>query len=206
MSLMFKHPFTCIVAGPTGCGKTQFTKRVIQYASIIIQPPPQKIVWCYGVYQKLFDEIRHVEFQEGLPKMNQFDGNERILLILDDLMRELSSSTSAVDIFTRMSHHMNISVMYLSQNVFYKGAQNRTISLNSQYFVLFKNPRDGQQISTLARQIFPTKWKFVLEAFSDATREPYTYLLLDLKPETEENLRVRGQIFPQETNFVYVSK
>jgi len=206
MSLIFKHPFTCIVAGPTGSGKTLFTKRLIENASSMITPPPQKIIWCYSIYQRLFSDIKDVEFREGLPNNAEFDGSERVLLIIDDLMRELSSSTTAVDIFTRLSHHMNLSVIYLSQNMFYKGSQNRTISLNVQYFVLFKNPRDGQQIAILARQMFPTMWRYVVEAFSDATNEPYSYLLIDLKPNTDDKLRVRSQIFPQETNYIYLPK
>jgi len=48
MSLAFKHPFTAIVAGPTSCGKTRFVFRLIEYASRMIDPPPDKIVYCYG--------------------------------------------------------------------------------------------------------------------------------------------------------------
>ena len=80
------------------------------------------------------------------------------------------------------------------------------MSLNTHYFVLFKNPRDAQQISVLARQIFGAKWRYMLEAFADATTEPFSYLMIDLKPQTEDRLRLRTNIFPGETNFVYVSK
>lgn len=49
MAAVFNHPFTCIVAGPTGSGKTQFCKRVIENVNGIVNPTPQKIVWRYGV-------------------------------------------------------------------------------------------------------------------------------------------------------------
>ena len=45
----------------------------------------------------------------------------------------------------------------------------RTISLNSQYIVVFKNPRDVSQMTTLAKQMYPGRVKFVQEAFADAT-------------------------------------
>jgi len=63
-------------------------------------------------------------------------------------------------IFTKTSHHMEVSVLYLTQNIFYGEKQNRTIGLNAHYLVLFKNPRDATQVSHLARQMYPGKTNF----------------------------------------------
>lgn len=50
---------------------------------------------------------------------------------------------------TKHSHHRNLSVMYIVQNpVRKKNKEQGTISLNSHYTVLFKNPRDAVQILT----------------------------------------------------------
>ncbi len=73
------------------------------------------------------------------------------------------------EIFTKISHHKNLSVLYLTQNLFYKNAQSRTISLNSHFLVIFKNTRDITQIAVLARQMYAGKFRFMLEAFNDAT-------------------------------------
>ena len=78
--------------------------------------------------------------------------------------------------------------------------------MNAHYIVMFKNPRDALQVATLARQMYPGKSKFLVEAFKDATEKPFGYLLLDLKPDTEEKYRVRTQIFPGERQFVYLPK
>jgi hypothetical protein len=80
-------------------------------------------------------------------------------------------------------------------------------NLNTHYIVLFKNPRDAVQVSTLARQMYPGKSKFVVEAYEDATKEPYGYLLIDLKPETDDSYRIRTRIFPDDDRqYAYVSK
>ena len=80
------------------------------------------------------------------------------------------------------------------------------MNLNSHYLVLFKNPRVVGQIGILGRQMFSIG-KFLEEAFKDATSRPYGYLLVDLKPDTEEELRVRTNIFPDEVpQYVYVPK
>jgi len=66
--------------------------------------------------------------------------------------------------------------------------------------------RDLLQVSTLSRQMFPGKGQFLVEAFKDATAKPFGYLVLDLKPDTEEKYRIRTGIFPGEKQFVYLPK
>ena len=201
MDPRFKHPFTCVVAGPTGCGKTYFVKQLIANIHTHFKPVPERIVWCYGEWQSFYTELPQVEFIEGLT----FDikGDRPTLLIIDDLMQETDERVT--QLFTKGSHHRDTSVVYLVQNLFGKNKHHRTISLNAQYIVVFKNPRDGAQIMHLAKQIYPGHVKYVQEAFLDATREPYGYLLVDLKQDTPEHLRLRTDVLkPHQT--VYLQK
>jgi len=70
MDVRFAHPFTCVVSGPTGSGKTEFVAKLIENISDMMVPVPEKISWCYGEWQKRFEKIRDVEFIEGLaPKI-----------------------------------------------------------------------------------------------------------------------------------------
>jgi len=204
MDTRLRHPFTAIVAGPTGCGKSVFTFKLISEAQNMITPPPDKIMYCYSMYQSLFDQFPSVEFNEGLPDIAQFDGKQRYLLILDDMMTQVNDSVS--DLFTRVSHHKDVSVMFLTQNIFHQSKQNRTMSLNSYYLILFKNPRDATQVATLGRQMFPGKTKFLVEAFTDAMSKAFGYLLIDLKADTEQKFRIRTNIFEDERQYVYIPK
>ena len=104
------------------------------------------------------DNHFNVEFHYGLPDLNDFDGKSRTLLLLDDLMT--STDDRVVDLFTKISHHRNLSVAYLTQNIFYNNKQSRTHSLNSHYLVLLKNARDASQVANLARQMHPVKSAF----------------------------------------------
>jgi hypothetical protein len=202
MDVRFKHPFTCMVAGPTGSGKSVFTFKLINEASEQITPPPQKIIYCYGEYQSMFNEYPYIHFHEGLPDASDLDGKQRTLLIIDDLMKEADDGVEKI--FTKLSHHRNISVIFLTQNLFYK--KQRTMSLNTQYMIVFKNPRDAMQIATLGRQMYPTKSKFLVEAFKDATTKPHGYLLIDLHPTTLEKYRIRTNIFEGECQYAYLPK
>ena len=122
-----------------------------------------------------------------------------------------SSTTSCLKpirvtkIFTKGSHHLNCSVIYVSQNLFNKGKENKNICLNTHYLVLFKNPRDSAQIVHLGRQIFPDVIKYFKESFADATSLPYGYLLIDLRT-TPDLLRLRRDIFYDDRTVVYVHR
>jgi hypothetical protein len=204
MDVRFKHPFTCIIAGPTGSGKTRFTFQFIDESQTQISPPPERIVYCYGEFQPMFNEYPQITFNEGLPDNKEFDGKLRTLLILDDLMKE--AGDSVLDIFTKLSHHRNMSVIFLTQNLFFKSKQSRTMNINTQYIVLFKNPRDALQVATLGRQMYPGNSNFLVEAFKDATERPHGYLLIDLHPVTLEKFRIRTNIFKGERQYVYVRR
>ena len=107
-------------------------------------------------------------------------------------------------LFTKGSHHRNISVIYIVQNLFDQHKLHRTISLNAHYLVVFKNPRDGSQITHLAKQMYPGKTHYMRHAFELATTRSHGYLLVDLKQTTPERLRLRSHIFPGEKHEVYV--
>jgi len=67
-------PFTCIISGPTGSGKSVFVRSLLKHAKTVIEPPPGRILYCYGAYQEMFSKMEGVEFNEGLPSLDEFDG------------------------------------------------------------------------------------------------------------------------------------
>ena len=213
MDSRLKHPFTSVIAGPTGSGKTQFVKRLIlAEGNTLIQPAIDNIIWCYGEYQDAYDHLAslvpQIRFVEGYPDdlLQSLDRSQRNLIVIDDLMSESGNNGKVTELFTKGSHHRNLSVILILQNLFYKGKEMRTISLNAHYMILFKNPRDASQISHLARQMYPSKSKYMMEAYRDATSIPYGYLFIDLKPDTHENMRLRTHIFPGEYSVAYVPR
>src|SRR6201995_389806 len=202
---MWEAPFTCVISGPTGSGKSVFVQRLLKHAKTVISPAPERILYCYGVYQEIFSKMEGIDFNEGIPSLTEFDGRKHTLVIIDDLMHETNDVVTKL--FTRVSHHTNTSVIYITQNIFNQSKETRTITLNAQYLILFKNVRDKSQISYLARQMYPTSRKHMVEAYTDATNDPYSYLFVDLKPNIDEKYRLKACIFPDDTyNFVYVAK
>lgn len=202
IDLKFHHPFSCVVNGPSGCGKTEWIQMLLHHADAVIENIPEKIIWCYNQWQPAYSTIQGVEFIEGLRGLDALSGRSH-LVILDDLMME--ADKSVMDLFVR-GRHRNISVIFVTHNIFYKTPALRTIKLNSNYMTLFKNPCDTSQILSLGRQIFPGSSKHLEEAFKDATQKQYGYLFLDLRPHTHDNHRLRTNIFPGEEQAVYYPK
>lgn len=200
------HPFTCIVSGPSGSGKTSLVKSIID--KNVIQPRPTRILWLYAEDQPLYHGMKNVEFVQGIPDDlgTRFEKRQNNLVILDDLMTQCHSDERLTRLFSVGSHHRNLSVIFIIHNLFHYGKEMRTVSLNSHYIIIFKNPRDRLQISTLARQMYPGQSQFLIEAFQNATQEAYGYLLIDLKPTTNELHRIRTGILPNDTPIVYVQK
>jgi len=200
-----------MIAGPSKSAKTTLLKSLLQYNTQLIDRPPEKIVYCYSRWQPDYDELNLlipiIEFNEGLPDIEKFNADQNNLIILDDLMRECGKDQSIFDIFTVDSHHKNMSVFFLSQNLFPNMKNSRTISLNCNYIIVLNNPRDRQQFSYLARQMFPGKSKFLLECLEDAveTRQ-YGYLFLDFTQTTPDKYRVQTNILPNDQRIVYCFK
>ena len=203
--MQLEHPFTCIVAGPTGCGKTSLVTDIILQDGIY--PRPKQVFWLYSIDQPLYKKAnKRILYEQGLPDdlEERIDGKQPILVVLDDLMTVVHSNERLTNMFTVGSHHKNLSVIFITHNLFHKGKEIRNISLNTHYIILFKNPRDRRQIQSLAQQVQPGNTRFVVQAFEDATHDAHGYLLFDLKQTTAERLRLRTNILPSDVTIVYI--
>ena len=208
--IRFKTPFNLIVSGMSGSGKTTWVKNLLKLKDQIFEKEPAQVILFYKAMQDIYLEMEN----EGLisktinvntsdfPTLEELQNmvheykDNGSLLIFDDIMTDIS--TDFENMFCNLSHHENASIIFLTQNLFYKNKSFRTMSLNSHYMVLMKNDRDKQQISILARQFSPNNSNFIIQAYEEATKNPYDYLLLDFRPSTPQNLRVRSRIFPHQ--------
>ena len=203
---VMQHPFTCIIAGCTQSDKTVWVKSLLENAQTTISPTPQRIIRCYGHWQPSYLDMMRImpgiEFNEGIPddidNADYLDVSQRNLMVLDDIMAQSGKDKRISDLFTKGGHHRNLSIIYIIQNIFHQGKEMRNISLNAHYIVLLKSPRDKQQISMLARQVNPGKVQEFMRSYEDATRRPHGYLMLDLKPTTDYQQRLKTNVLPGE--------
>ena len=201
-SQRFITPFSMGVYGRRESGKTYFVTQLLMNQERLITNPFTKVIWIYKtfqneVYQKLssINQLK-VEFLDDLPNFDAMGiQSTSTCIVIDDLQSEACRSEQVSALFTR-GRHLNISVIFLSQNLFHQGKYSRDISLNSDYMILHANPRDKTQVRTLEQQMFPHSKNFLTWAYNDAVNnEKYGHLVLDLKPYTDNSMRVLAKIF-----------
>ena len=167
---------------------------------------------CYSQWQPAYTEILvamlHMKFGNSYAFGAEFlfDVNKPNLIVFDDQMIGVSKDKRIVNPFTRCSHHRNVSVIYIVQNLFHQGKGSRSINLNSPYLVLFKNPRDKLQILTLVKQMYPGPIDLFLNQYEEAVKRPFGYLLIDLKTTTQDNSRLRTNVLPSEEGFYHARR
>lgn len=204
--IKFKHPFTCIVSGPTGSGKSSFTLKFLQHLDSLCTEPEFRggIIWCYSekaaVPERQLTSLPNkdvISYHEGVPQDFGNAHGKPCLIVLDDLLNEVYSK-DVCDLFTKGSHHRNISVILITQNLFHQGRFCRDISLNAKYSVALKNVRDKSQFLYLARQVHPQDSEILYKCYLEATERPHGYLILDFAQDTDDRLRYRTNVFPDE--------
>ena len=201
-------PFSMILAGSSGSGKTTWLEKFLQNFDFLCDGQQyKKLLWFSGSKQP--DLFKRLE--------QQFKGSVRIyteipptifediektgknsIIVIDDLMHEMKADSGIGKLFTKGRSHLNCNVILLWQNVFPQGTEMRNLSINTQYFVIFKNPRDKSQIRFFSQQVAPGKTKVFLDVFNDSTERNYGYLFCDFSQVTPEKIRFRTNILPSE--------
>lgn len=117
------------------------------------------------------------------------------LVIIDDYMTELANSKDFTKLMTKAVHHLPMTLIFITQNMFHKGKDVKTRRMNSNYLIVFKNPHDRAQIDYIGRQMFPNHPQFLSKTYAGVTaKDAYSYLLLDCQQTTPDEIRVRSKI------------
>ena len=101
------------------------------------------------------------------------------------------------NILTVGSSRRECNVIYLTQNLFTNKQEQRDISINCSYIVLFKNPRDAVSAHRFFGQLDPKNSGILLDIYREATEKPYSYLIIDLHQTTSDKNRYISNIFSE---------
>ena len=197
------------LCGPTNSGKTFRVSKILELKNQYIKDGSsiKNIVFCYAAWQPIYDFLKkegivtkwinflpsNEEFKE-LVKEHVYDGGS--IVVIDDFLTEINKDL--VEIVCVTSRHYNVTTFLLFQNLFPANPLARQISLNAKYIYIHKNPRENSQIAYLARQISPSGYKWIVDAYYNATKKPYSCFLIDMTQEIPDHLRFRSNILPDE--------
>lgn len=203
--VMIRSRSNIVIAGGTGSGKTVLMLKIFENAERLFDEPPSQWLWFKG--HEGTDTPRGIKTFNGIPDAELLEhltkGVKGTAVVIDDGLVELTKNpdflTKLVTVYT---HHMNLTVFFLVQSLFYFP---RIARINTQYYLLLKNPGDKLGTSTLFRHCAGARAAAYNEVFEQVTKDPFSYLLLDLHPQTNENHRLLSHIFNRYP-FVYVPK
>jgi hypothetical protein len=210
----FISPWTWTVCGASQSGKTTHLFNFLKARHTMMDKPTDRIFFFYSQWQPSFTEFQKTgivtEWINQLPttellKEKSFDPDgvhNGCIVCIDDYMSAINSDIA--DLFTVTSHAQNINVVLLSQSLFAKNPMFRTVSLNSIYITIFKNPRDASQITNYARQFSPGNSAYVVQAYRQCTRGSWTYIFFDHHQSQRDEVRVRSGILPHERMLIWM--
>ena len=55
----------------------------LNHVSEMVTPHPLEIVWCYGKWQQSYNKLKGVTFAEGIPNIEQWQGDKPRLIVID---------------------------------------------------------------------------------------------------------------------------
>ena len=193
---IFNVPARLIIAGYSNSGKSVLCRKIIEkYHSKFKQ-----ILYC-GVDSHPLQDNNEIGEKMIVSSeiLNPFEyvfnnGDGDLLFVLDDCFLEAVENKNVVNAFTK-GRHKNISTIFITQNMFFKGKHSRNISLNCSHYLLLRN-RDMGQIEILGRQLYGKgKGTDFLNIYKKALSvNTYGYLLVDLGANTPESLQLRTNI------------
>lgn len=194
----FRCPFNAIVVGSSQSGKTTWTLDLLKHHELFDLPIVQ-IIWYHGIESNNLPNSPHIKTIAGLPDVNTLkhlsgDGKQHRVVVIDDLLTEAIANKDLIaQLWTRVSHHCNMSFLLLSQSLF---EIPRLIRNNSHYMVLFKALADRLNVVNLGKQIFPGQLQYFLASFNDATEKSYGYIIISAHPrEDQVHFRLCTEIF-----------
>ena len=208
--ITLEESFALILVGPSRSGKTTWVKNMLTYGDQLMRAKPEKVFLFYKMMQNMYQEMKDsnlvhklVDVSQQMPTLDEikemvepFKNNGGSMIIFDDCMSDINSDFE--QLFCNLSHHMDCSIVFLTQNLFYQNNTFRTMSRNTSYMVLMKSERDKLQISMLGKQYSPHNHKFIEQAYYEATKQPYSYLFLNYCANVPNSVRVLSHIFPHE--------
>lgn len=206
--IMPKYPFSLIISGSSGSGKTQLLLNILTrenlygeyfHKLIVFSPTAGELDDTYDVlkipkenYIKIFNKEILDRILENRKKQIKEKGIEyvakkdRVIIIFDDMISEkIMQSPEIITMFTLLRHYL-ISVCILSQSL---TKINRTVRINANMLCIF--PSLSSEIEIMTDEIMPANLnkKEFREIIQYCTSKKYEFMTINNNAQNGQKIR-----------------
>jgi len=209
------HDFSnVLIGGVAQGGKSTFTKDLLLAASKLFPTPPSLIIYCYKSWEPLLNELEeklpNLKLTSTLPNEEEIKeivtNQAHTIIVFDDICTEIGHNPFFEALYTRLSHHLKITPILITQNLNSGGRFMGSVLKNTHYTILLRSPRFFSTIKAIGGQL--SDYCALKEIYQEICQTMYNYLVIDLHPNTPSKLKYRTNILNKtsEPTIVYVSK
>lgn len=213
---MIKCPTIGVISGSSGSGKTSILLKMLEERDFMFDMPIHRVLFCYTIWQPIYEKFRNlfdkrIEFKEGLPVREDIDflteGGQHTLLITDDMCKAVGGSELITCVHQVLSHHLCLSYINISHNLFTRNKYSRDQSLCVHFILVMRSKRDTSQLLHMGKQCFPEYSKAIVQAYTmqmENSDSSYPYLFINLSPGSDRKHTLLANIFKDEILNCYV--
>lgn len=213
----FRHPSNIIIGGSTQSGKTYFLMKILKEQERYWDV--EKIDTLHVFYREMQDsylEMKKLMKERGgkfemteaanFPTADEVtkgkDKTKVNVVVIDDMLAKIGdkrNSDAFTDTFIRVSHHQNISIIVILQDVYHQNL--KTGRRNSQYFVFLRSTLLMNSVCNILNECLKvrggeTKKKEVKDdILALSLKEQYDHLIVDVHPKTHTDMMFVHNIF-----------
>ncbi len=169
------------------------------------------------IYQMMIDTVKElfpdceIEVFNGYPEGTldkedfwpQTNENSQNFLIIDDCSDLIGKSFEVI--CRGLSHHLRITVVYISQDYVSEPKAVKNGLKNAGYFLLTKSSQSGLLLSDLNRKMFMYNPRFLSCCFDkivSLSESSYPYMLIDKTTDCDKDHAVRTGLFEGEHSYI----
>ena len=129
--MVFLTPFNMVISGPSQAGKSSFVMNLIKNQNQLLYPNVKRVIYASKYGREIINDA--IEWLSEIPTISE--DLHSSLLVIDDATYDCSQELG--HLFVRHSHHWNISVIFIVQNLFERrNPMLRTLSQFSLHCIL----------------------------------------------------------------------
>ena len=194
---IFNKPARLLISGYSGSGKSTLVKEIV------------------AKYRNKFEKVIILGADlEDSSKLNVTHDNDfnpfeehltgKTLLIFDDVIYNKKLLILAGEVFVR-GRHLNVSSIFLTQNLFLSNTNFRQITLNTTHIIILRH-RDEKQILCFARSFLSDdKVKKFLNLYKKiVTKQKHQHLLIDFTVDIDSPTAIRSSVVGGDYQKVFI--